>query len=328
MSSKKILSKYFENITLLMRNSKISFILINEFTFCTHFKTTMSDILIKFEKRDIRVLIAYHCKKGLTGDECFNEINSVLGENSVSRATVFNWYREFKHGRTSLEDEPRSGRPLEVTTDDNVAAIEDHVRADPHITHRQLAEILKISTERIQHIMRNILHLRKVSVQWVPHLLTDEQMMTRRRMCEENLKMFSDGGQRIISQILTGDETWVYYYDVPSNREAKIWIFDDEERPKLAQKELHVKKIMYAVFFRSTGLVKSVKLGPRETVTANWYKDICLPQVFEIITNERPATGLRGLILHHDNARPHTAAITREYLEELNIKTMPHPSPL
>ncbi len=206
-----------------------------------------------------------------------------------------------------------------------MAAIEDHVRADPHITHRQLAEILKISTERIQHIMRNILHLRKVSVQWVPHLLTDEQMMTRRRMCEENLKMFSDGGQRIISQILTGDETWVYYYDVPSNREAKIWIFDDEERPKLAQKELHVKKIMYAIFFRSTGLVKSVKLGPRETVTANWYKDICLPQVFEIITNERPATGLRGLILHHDNARPHTAAITREYLEELNVKTMPHP---
>ena len=138
-------------------------------------------------------------------------------------------------------------------------------------------------------------------------------------MCEENLEIFSDGGQRIISKILTGDKAWVYYYDVPSNREAKIWIVDDEVRPKWR------KKIMYAVFFRSTGLIKSVKLGPRETVTANLYKDTCLPQVFKIITNERPATGLCGLILHHDNARPHTAATTREYLEELNIKTMPHP---
>jgi hypothetical protein len=86
MSSKKILSKYFENITLLMRNSKISFILINEFTFCTHFKTTMSDILIKFEKRDIRVLIAYHCKKGLTGDECFNEQQFLIGTASSNMA--------------------------------------------------------------------------------------------------------------------------------------------------------------------------------------------------------------------------------------------------
>ena len=123
-----------------------------------------------------------------------------------------------------------------------MAAIENHVRADPHITHRQLAEILNISTERIQHIMGNILHLRKVSVQWVPHLLTDEQMMTRGRMCEENLEMFSDGGQRIISKILTGDEAWVYYYDVPSNREAKIWIFDHEVRPKWRKKNCMLKR--------------------------------------------------------------------------------------
>jgi histone-lysine N-methyltransferase SETMAR len=150
-------------------------------------------------------------------------------------------------------------------------------------------------------------------------------MMTRKRMCKKNLKMFKDQGQQIISQILTGDETWVYYYDCPSNREAKVWIFEDEKPPKMPKQELHEKKIMYAVFFRSTGLVKYVKLVPKQRVNATWYKDVCLPQVFEVVTNQRPKTGIKGLILHHDNARPHTAAITQEYLEEMGVKTMPHP---
>lgn len=212
-----------------------------------------------------------------------------------------------------------------MTHEENVSAIKDLVKSDPHITIRQAAEELKISTYSTHYIMRNLLNLRKLSVQWVPHLLTPQQMETRVKMCCKNLKKIRDGRQQIISKILTGDETWVYFYDVPSNKEARIWVFEDEERPKLAEKELHVKKIMYAVFFRSTGLVNVVEMGSNETISAKWYTNVCLKQVFDSVANKREKTGIRGIILHHDNARPHKANITREFLEEKGIELMSHP---
>jgi histone-lysine N-methyltransferase SETMAR len=285
----------------------------------------MSESELKFERNEMRAIIAFHWKKGLNAQDCHKEITSVLGDSAVSLATVYNWYAELRRGRRSFEDDPRSGRPVEVTTDEFVAAVEGLVRDDPKITCRQISELLNISTERAHHILRNILHLRNVCVKWVPHTLTEAQMKERVKISQENLKMLREGGDRIISQIVTGDETWVYYYDAPSNQEAKIWISQDEEPPKMMKKDIHVKKVMYAVFFRSTGLVKIVKLDEQKTITGAWYSDICLPQVFEAIANERPKSGIRGIILHHDNARPHSASITKEFLDRSKVKLMRHP---
>ncbi len=89
--------------------------------------------------------------------------------------------------------------------------------------------------------------------------------------------------------------------------------------------EVHVKKLMYAVFFRSTGIVKVVKLDKGEKVTADWYANKCLPQVFAAISEKRPKTGIKNIILHHDNARPHKASLTADYLEDIRVVLMLHP---
>jgi hypothetical protein len=87
--------------------------------------------------------------------------------------------------------------------------------------------------------------------------------------------------------------------------------------------EKTAKKICYAVFFRSTGLVKAVKLEDQKTITAKWYIEACLPKGFKQVMNERPKSGLRDIIIHHDNARPHNAQLTTDYLKE-KVKIMPH----
>ena len=92
-----------------------------------------------------------------------------------------------------------------------------------------------------------------------------------------------DGGEHIVDQIVTRDETCVYYYDAQSNQEAKVWALEDEEPKKVVNWELHAKKIMYALFFRSTGRVKAIKLKEKQTITAIWCKDERLPQVFDAI---------------------------------------------
>jgi hypothetical protein len=158
----------------------------------------------------------------------------------------------------------------------------------------------------------------------VPHFLSPQQKQLRVEICKENLKIFKDGGHQIVSKIITGDETYVHYYDAPTHREAKFWVYEGEVPPSIVKSEKTAKKIYYAVFFRSTGLVKAVKLEGQKTITAKLYIEVCLPKVFEQVMNERPKSGLRDIIFHHDNARPHTAQLTTDYLKEKKVKIMRH----
>ena len=55
--------------------------------------------------------------KGKTGKGIHGKLADVYGSSAPSYAQVKFWVREFKHGRTSLEDEARSGHPLDATNE-------------------------------------------------------------------------------------------------------------------------------------------------------------------------------------------------------------------
>ena len=57
---------------------------------------------------------------------------------------VVRWLRAFSAGRDSLEDDPRSGRPITAATQDNIGGIEDLVDDDPHISIDYITIILAI----------------------------------------------------------------------------------------------------------------------------------------------------------------------------------------
>ncbi|KAI6659641.1 Mariner transposase [Oopsacas minuta] len=47
------------------------------------------------------------------------------------------------------------------------------------------------------------------------------------------LKRFANGSSRAISEILTGDETWIYHYDPEAKRMSKEWVEEDAHlKPK------------------------------------------------------------------------------------------------
>ena len=66
-------------------------------------------------KVEYRAVIRYLYLKGKTSKEINSELANVYGSSAPSYAQVKFWVGEFKRGRTSLEDEVRTGHPLDAT---------------------------------------------------------------------------------------------------------------------------------------------------------------------------------------------------------------------
>ena len=63
---------------------------------------------------------------------------------------------------------------------------------------------------------------------WVPHNLTEHQKEEHVRISKETLDMLNDGGHHIISKVVTGDETYIPFFDIPTCQESKGWTFEDD----------------------------------------------------------------------------------------------------
>jgi len=60
-------------------------------------------LMCKIDRNEKRVVIKY--LKGLSAAKISGELNSVLGDNASSDATIYQWIAEFKRGRKSTKDE-------------------------------------------------------------------------------------------------------------------------------------------------------------------------------------------------------------------------------
>ena len=66
---------------------------------------------MEFERTDVRKLIYFFWKRGLSPNDISKEINSTLGSQTTNERTCRRWVSQFKEGDFSASDKDRSGRP-------------------------------------------------------------------------------------------------------------------------------------------------------------------------------------------------------------------------
>ncbi|TND00015.1 MAG: mariner transposase [Bacteroidetes bacterium] len=252
-------------------------------------------------------------------------MSGALGVDAPSKTTICRWYNEFKRGRKSCEDDPRSGRPSTSVTDENIDAVRELVKDNRRITYKEIKATLGISSSAVRTILHERLGFRKVCSRWVPHRLTPEQMEARVCWCKKMLAEYGSSNCKRVWNFVTGDETWIYFYDPLTKQESTVWVARNELPPTKVVREKSSFKRMFAIFFMKTGIVASVMLPAKTTVTAYWYRRRCLPKVLSGCCKRRPKTALRGLFLHHDNASAHTAKSTVNFLRKRRVKLLSHP---
>ena len=86
-------------------------------------------------KVEYRAVIRYLYLKGKTGKEIHSDLADVYGSSALPYAQVKFLVGEFKRGRTSLEDEARSGRPLDATDEECVRKLNSGGRNSAGIRH-------------------------------------------------------------------------------------------------------------------------------------------------------------------------------------------------
>ena len=94
-------------------------------------------VSLKMDKIENCAVIKFFVKEGLTP----NEIHSKYVDSSPSFSTIKKWAAEFKHGRTSLEDDPCEGRPKSATAPEIIEQVHDMVLDDRRIKCMKLLRL-------------------------------------------------------------------------------------------------------------------------------------------------------------------------------------------
>jgi hypothetical protein len=108
---------------------------------------------VKLEQREN---FKFYVKLGKSEAETFEMIQRAYGNEAMSRTRCFEWHAFFKRGRTSLEDDERSGRPSTSSTPTNVVTILQLMHEDRRKPFRTLLQSSMCHTEQCRQFSRVI----------------------------------------------------------------------------------------------------------------------------------------------------------------------------
>jgi len=131
--------------------------------------------------------------------------------------------------------------------DENINKVREMLINNRKLTIRELLEDLNIAYGSIQNIVVNGLGLRRVAAKLIPKELNFIQKRDRVVIAKHMISK-AESDPTFIKRIITGDETWVYEYDMQSRHQASEWKTSNEPRPKKPHRFQSKKKAMLTVF--------------------------------------------------------------------------------
>jgi len=174
----------------------------------------------------------------------------------------------------SLDDDERTGRPVTKKSLAAVDQVRDLMDQDRRYTLRELASFTDMSVWRIYQIVHEELGMRKVCARWIPRILTADRKQRRVDAAVDFLQQVQQKGDTFLHNIITADESWVYYFEPESKLQSSIWKHPNSPPPKKARRSRSSMKRMFIIFFDANGIVLSHSVPAGQTVNTAYYKQI------------------------------------------------------
>ena len=279
---------------------------------------------LKMDRVEHRAVIRFLLLEGENATNSHKRLSNVYGKSSPSYSTVASWVSEFKRGRKDLNDEPRPGRPVSQSTAENVDKVHQLVLENRKISIECIVQETGLSTGTVHTILHEHLSMSKVCARWVPKMLTPDMKATRVNTSSVLLSRYNVNPENFLSRVVTGDETWVYYYDPPSKFESMEWKHAGSLRTKKFKVSRTTKKVMATVFWDTDGVIHIDFLPRGTTMNGQYYADL-LVRLRESIKEKRRGKIRRGVLLQQDNAPVHSSKVAMQSVRDCGFELLPHP---
>jgi histone-lysine N-methyltransferase SETMAR len=103
------------------------------------------------------------------------------------------------------------------------------------------------------------------------------------------------------------------------------WRHSSFPKPKKFWTQPSAGKIMLTLFWDQKGIILEDYMPRGKTVTSASYSDLLKNHLRPVVKTKQCGLLSTGVILRHDNARPHTARATAVIIEDLHFECLPHP---
>lgn len=267
------------------------------------------------DKKEIRIIYLYEFNLGHNAAEATRNINTAFGNGTASDRTTRRWFEKFRSGDTDLENMPRGHKPTVIEN----TILKDMVEEDSRLTIREIAVRMNIHYSTVSRHLQAMGKVKKLD-KWVPHELTENNKIRRLEISSSLLSRHNNEG--LLHRLITCDEKWILY---DNRRRSAQWLDADEAPKHMPKPNLHPRMILVSVWWSARGVVHFSFLKRGETINSDKYcQEIDI--MYEKLRIQQPAlVNRRGVLLLHDNARPHTAKQIFKKLAELKCEVLPHP---
>jgi hypothetical protein len=257
----------------------------------------------------------------MTLNTIHDDLVRTLGNDAVAYSTVTKYTHNVQFSaqkETTLPEAPDVERsPVDE-------AILTALAEFPFSSVRELSRRIclpRSTVHRHRHLTQSsrftVRHLR-----WVPHFLTSEQKQIRVQMAFELLQALSVQSMRQWHDIVTLDKSWIFLF----SEHDLMWTASGEIVVDRERHTFQSPKFMLTVVWNPIGfhVLKALPKGRKFNV--QYY----INDIMVAISDWRRQTGQTGgtwpnkLWVHSDNARPHTAKMSRDYIGLNRMKQEPH----
>uniref|UniRef100_A0A5S6PZV6 HTH_48 domain-containing protein n=2 Tax=Trichuris muris TaxID=70415 RepID=A0A5S6PZV6_TRIMR len=183
-------------------------------------------------KTVIRGVLLYEFKQGTKAAVAARKINMTFGSGTLGVGTARWWFRKFRSGNESLEDNDRSGRPSDLDEDQLRAIVEE----DPRRSTSDIAEKLGVHKTTVSRHLQRIGKRKKLD-QWIPHELTEIQKL--RRFEISSMLLLRNKNDPFLARIVTCDEKWILY---DNRRRSSQWLDKGAAPKRFPKPDVHQKK--------------------------------------------------------------------------------------
>ena len=136
----------------------------------------LSAIIEMADFHEQRACIKFSFKLGKTATECYEMLmKTAFGGQAMGHSQRFQWFSWFKAGRTSTDDDERSGRPVSSSTPEMIERVSQIICEDRRHTIDEVSVLVGISHGTCHKILTEDLKMRHVTSKFMPRLLSVDQ---------------------------------------------------------------------------------------------------------------------------------------------------------